>query len=152
VINFLSIVFSIITFISLEATFDTGWKRPENKFDYSNSNRLVIHLNKMPNSNQMKKMLRAFKQIKKESDKAEIKFVIHGPAFELFLAKKKEEKEFLNQGRLFGVQFLACHNTMLNKKIKFTSLYKVKNEDIVPAGLLEVSRLQKQGFSYIKLF
>lgn len=149
-IIFITLLFSLNSFAM--DTFDTGWVRPKNKFDYSDSNKIVIHLNILPNENQLKKMQNAFDHLKEESPNADVKILIHGPAIELMLAKDKTKKEFLDKSQSKGIQFLVCHNTMKKKKIKLKQLYKVKADDVVPAGLLELARLQQMGYSYIRLF
>ena len=50
-----------------------------------------------------------------------------------------------------GVRFLVCRNTLLNNKIDADrDLYGVSRDDIVQAGVAEVSALQARGFAYVR--
>lgn len=49
-----------------------------------------------------------------------------------------------------GVSFLVCANTLSGRGIDYaTQLYDVWEEDIVPSGVAELSRLQAMGYTYI---
>jgi intracellular sulfur oxidation DsrE/DsrF family protein len=48
-----------------------------------------------------------------------------------------------------GVRFLICQNTLAGMHIDWHSLYGVQENDLVPAGVAELSRLQGMGYSYI---
>ena len=50
-----------------------------------------------------------------------------------------------------GVRFNVCSNTLRGKKIDYKKdLYDVKESDIVPSGVAEISKLQLEGYTYIK--
>ncbi len=50
-----------------------------------------------------------------------------------------------------GVNFHVCANTVRGRKVDYESdLYDVSKGDIVPSGVVEVAKLQAQGYSYIK--
>lgn len=50
-----------------------------------------------------------------------------------------------------GVAFQICGVTLKGKQIAFEDdLYDVDEEDIVPSGVAEISRLQGMGYTYIK--
>lgn len=50
-----------------------------------------------------------------------------------------------------NVSFSVCSNTLRGRKIdKDKDLFEVLEEDIVPSGVAEVSRLQGMGYTYIK--
>jgi intracellular sulfur oxidation DsrE/DsrF family protein len=51
--------------------------------------------------------------------------------------------------RAKGVRFMVCRNTMRGMKITPADLYNVKPDDVVPAGVAELARLQGQGWVYI---
>ena len=50
-----------------------------------------------------------------------------------------------------GVDFQVCNNTVKGRKVNYeTDLYDVSAEDIVPSGVAELSKLQAEGYTYIK--
>ena len=49
-----------------------------------------------------------------------------------------------------GVGFQICPNTLRGRQIPRDALYDASNEDIVPSGVAELSRLQQMGYTYIK--
>ena len=50
-----------------------------------------------------------------------------------------------------GVQFQVCNNTIKGRKVSYeTDLYDVSEKDIVPSGVAELSKLQAEGYTYIK--
>jgi intracellular sulfur oxidation DsrE/DsrF family protein len=53
--------------------------------------------------------------------------------------------------RVRGVRFILCGNSLRRRSILATDrLYEVATQDIVDSGLLELVRLQGDGYSYIK--
>jgi intracellular sulfur oxidation DsrE/DsrF family protein len=50
-----------------------------------------------------------------------------------------------------GVRFLVCANTLKGRKVvPDEHLYRVSAGDIVPSGVAELSKLQQEGYTYIK--
>ena len=50
-----------------------------------------------------------------------------------------------------GVAFNICANTLKGKKIDYKkNLYDVHEADIVPSGVAEISKLQQEGYTYVK--
>lgn len=49
-----------------------------------------------------------------------------------------------------GVQFLVCNITLKRNNIALEQLYDVDPADIVPSGIAHLTKLQLQGFAYIK--
>jgi hypothetical protein len=49
-----------------------------------------------------------------------------------------------------GVKFEVCANTLKGRNIPMDALYEVSEEDIVPSGVAEISRLEQLGYTYIK--
>lgn len=50
-----------------------------------------------------------------------------------------------------NVAMHVCNNTLQGRKISYENdLFDVFEEDIVPSGVAELSRLQQMGFTYIK--
>lgn len=82
-----------------------------------------------------------------------VKVVLHGNGVGLLASAKKNEKL---QGAVVSlksqnVEFNVCNNTLRGRKISYEKdLYDVFEEDIVPSGVAELSRLQQMGYTYIK--
>jgi intracellular sulfur oxidation DsrE/DsrF family protein len=49
-----------------------------------------------------------------------------------------------------GVEFKICANTLKGRNVEIDDLYDVSESDIVPSGVAELSKLQGQGYTYIK--
>lgn len=137
-----------------EKVFDTGWKRPEGKFNYSKANKIVVHFNSLADEQKLGKMLHSFQQMRSEIPKLDIKIVVHGEALRVFKEASKNEayKKFIDDARIAGAQFLVCHNSLINMKTRVAELYSVTDADIVPAAIPEIVLLQKKGYSYIRYF
>lgn len=82
----------------------------------------------------------------------DLKVVIHGNGIALLQDAKKTGPLQTQVAKLKSqsVAFNVCANTLKSKKISVDQLYEVFNEDIVPSGVAELSRLQQQGYTYIK--
>ena len=87
----------------------------------------------------------------------DLKVVINGSGIRLLTLA--QELEFDANARLpgaikeakeRGVEFEICYNTLTGRKIKFSELFDAKAEDIIPAGVAEVARLQRMGYAMIK--
>ncbi|MDX5362566.1 MAG: DsrE family protein [Pseudazoarcus pumilus] len=93
----------------------------------------------------------------------EVKVVMHGDGLSLLLYPEDREQTRMKsanadekmQARIAGlkqkgVQFQVCANTLKGREIKLENLYDVRQEDVVPSGVAQLSILQTQGFTYIK--
>jgi intracellular sulfur oxidation DsrE/DsrF family protein len=49
-----------------------------------------------------------------------------------------------------GVNFSICNNTIKGRKVEMTDLYDVSDSDIVPSGVAQLSKLQQEGYTYVK--
>jgi len=81
-------------------------------------------------------------------DTVNIEVVCHGPGIELLTSAKSKFKDQISQLQLKGIDFVACENTMLEKKL-------IKNEMLpnmmfVRMGIGEIILKQEQGWYYIK--
>lgn len=98
------------------------------------------------------------------AENLEVKVVLHGKGLSLLLdpeALKHTKLKYANandniQAKVSGlkdqgVSFSVCANTLKGKKISYQKdLYDVEQNDIVPSGVAELSRLQAMGYTYIK--
>ena len=87
------------------------------------------------------------------AENLDLKVVLHGNGVSL-LKTANEDMNFQSsvinlKGQ--GVKFQVCNNTLTGRKIDYiTDLFDVEEGDIVPSGVAELSRLQAQGYTYIK--
>ncbi|MEH6725899.1 MAG: DsrE family protein [Hyphomicrobiales bacterium] len=87
------------------------------------------------------------------ADNMEIKVVLHGNGLGLLSQAKSNE---LLRGQVLelkgqSVDVHVCNNTLKGRKISYEDdLFDVFEEDIVPSGVAELSRLQQMGYTYIK--
>ena len=87
-------------------------------------------------------------------DRIDMRFVLQGDGIELLqdATRNPDLAATIDQLRAKGVRFLVCRNTLIGRELDpFTALHGVKAEDIVPAGVAEVTALQMQGFAYLRL-
>ncbi|KUO57106.1 MAG: hypothetical protein APF80_05395 [Alphaproteobacteria bacterium BRH_c36] len=86
-------------------------------------------------------------------DNIEVKVVMHGNGVDLL---KQAKSDLTLQGNVSNlktqnVKFEVCANTLKGRKIdKDKDLFEVYDEDIVPSGVAELSRLQQIGYTYVK--
>jgi len=86
-------------------------------------------------------------------DNMEIKVVLHGNGVGLLKSAKGNEKLQMDVTSLKSqaVAFHVCNNTLKGRKIDYNNdLFEVFEDDIVPSGVAELSRLQQMGYTYIK--
>lgn len=87
------------------------------------------------------------------AENMEIKVVLHGNGLGLLMSAKEDDALQTAVASLKGqaVGFQVCNNTLKGRKISYQDdLYDVWEEDIVPSGVAELSRLQQMGYTYIK--
>ena len=87
------------------------------------------------------------------AENIEIKVVLHGNGVGLLKSAKSNEKLQMDVTNLKtqNVAFNVCNNTLVGRKINYeTDLFEVFQDNIVPSGVAELSRLQQMGYTYIK--
>lgn len=87
------------------------------------------------------------------AENMEIKVVLHGNGLGVLMSAKEDDKLQTAVSSLKGqdVSFHVCNNTLKGRKISYSDdLYDTWEEDIIPSGVAELSRLQQMGFTYIK--
>ncbi|EPX82557.1 DsrE family protein [Salipiger mucosus] len=87
------------------------------------------------------------------AENLEVKVVMHGNGLGLLMAAKEDDRLQTSVGSLKSqnVGFNVCANTLKGRNIDYSNdLYDVWEEDIVPSGVAELSKLQQQGYTYIK--
>ncbi len=81
-------------------------------------------------------------------DTVNIEVVCHGPGIELLMSNKSKFSQQINQLQQKGIDFVACENTMLEKKINKIEI--LPNMIFVRMGIGEIILKQEQGWHYIK--
>ena len=87
------------------------------------------------------------------AENMDIKVVLHGNGLGLLMTAKGDDALQTAVSSLKGqnVSFHVCNNTLKGRKISYENdLYDTWDEDIVPSGVAELSRLQQMGYTYIK--
>ena len=87
------------------------------------------------------------------AENMDIKVVLHGNGLGLLMnAKSNDQLEgAVASLKSQNVAFQVCNNTLKGRKISYDKdLFDVYEEDIVPSGVAELSRLQQMGYTYIK--
>jgi intracellular sulfur oxidation DsrE/DsrF family protein len=87
------------------------------------------------------------------AENIDVKVVLHGNGLSLLADAKGNDKMQTTVSSLKGqnVSFHVCNNTLRGREISYENdLYDVWEEDIVPSGVAELSRLQQMGYTYIK--
>jgi intracellular sulfur oxidation DsrE/DsrF family protein len=88
-------------------------------------------------------------------DNLEVKVVLHGNGVGLLKSDRQSRNDKLQMDvtslKTQNVAFNVCNNTLKGRKIDYQNdLFEVFEDDIVPSGVAELSRLQQMGFTYIK--
>ncbi len=87
------------------------------------------------------------------AENLDVKVVLHGNGLGLLIDAKGDDGLQTQVASLKGqnVGFQVCNNTLESRNISYDNdLYDVWEEDIVPSGVAELSRLQLEGYTYIK--
>jgi intracellular sulfur oxidation DsrE/DsrF family protein len=84
---------------------------------------------------------------------AQVEIVAYGPGLNMLRADTSPVKDRLTalKARFPSVIYSACHNTMMGmEKAEGHPIEIVPEARVVPAGVVRLSELQEQGFTYIK--
>lgn len=81
-------------------------------------------------------------------DSVLIEVVAHGPGLDFLTKGKTTQQEKINHFKQLGIMFIACENTMMERKISKESI--IAEAAFVRMGIGEIVRKQEQGWSYIK--
>jgi len=94
-------------------------------------------------------MVTQIKNVLKEDPNTSIEVVCYGPGLMMLVSEKTNvSKEMEELQKSPNVIFAACTNTMRRLKVEKSQL--VPFATIVPVAMLELSKRQQEGWSYIK--
>lgn len=82
-------------------------------------------------------------------DSVAIEVVVHGPGIGMLIMNKTTQREKIGQFSKLGVKFVACENTIRERKIDKSTI--LPDAGFVPMGVGEIVLKQEQGWSYIKV-
>lgn len=81
-------------------------------------------------------------------DDVKMAVVAHGPGIEFLMKEKTTQQKAIAKYKALGIEFIACENTMTNKKISKEAI--ISEATYVVMGIGEVVIRQEKGWSYIK--
>lgn len=83
------------------------------------------------------------------SEQANLRVVANSGGVGFFIKENASEfRDQINALAQSGVRFLICNNTLQKLEMKRSDLLEVP--DVIPSGIVEVVRLQNEGFAYVK--
>ena len=82
------------------------------------------------------------------ADSVVIEVVAHGPGIDFLVKGKTTQQEKIRKFKEMGIQFIACENTMTERKVARESI--IAEAGFVKMGIGEIVRKQEAGWSYIK--
>lgn len=95
-----------------------------------------------------KALMKQLTNIFKAAPNASVEVVCHNNGIKLLHAAHTQQAAKIKELKSRGVDFVACENTMRERKIKKEDL--LPDIRTVPAGIIEIVMKQEQGWSYIK--
>jgi uncharacterized protein len=81
-------------------------------------------------------------------DSVVIEVLAHGPGLDFLTKGKTTQQEKITHFKQMGIAFIACENTMMERKIPKESI--IAEAAFVRMGIGEIVRKQEEGWSYIK--
>lgn len=110
---------------------------------------LILHIDSKEDS-AMKMVLRNANNYLKAlpEEKFELVIVANGGGVVHFVPEHKEFEEIGLELSQRGVKFKLCANALADHNLTKAQMWPIC--EIVPAGLVEIVRLQRTGFAYIK--
>lgn len=87
-----------------------------------------------------------------EDSPLEIKVLMHGSGISLLQHARSDPdlRSTVNTLKLQDVRFLVCGNSLASRGLEREDLHEVAEQDVVPSGIGELTRLQRAGYTYIK--
>lgn len=118
-------------------------------FGQSSDYKVVFDITSASPANQ-RQVVRNVELIKSTNPDAQIEVVVYGQALSLLQKDTspfvEEIKKLVSQN---GIAFNACHHSMERNKISTSQL--ITGVGVVPDGIYEIVKKQKEGWGYIKI-
>ena len=96
-----------------------------------------------------KAMVRQIGHILEEAPNTKIEVVCHSAGLPFLVTAQTNQAAKIQDLRAKGVTFMACENTMRDRKVAPTDL--VPECGTVPSGMVEIIDKQQNGWAYIKV-
>ena len=84
----------------------------------------------------------------------ELRVVMHGAGVDLLRRAAHGEAQvaaMIDNLKLAGVRFEICRITLQRNGYRLDEMYDAVEADLVASGVVQVCRLQQQGFAYVKI-
>ncbi|WP_417207736.1 DsrE family protein [Antarctobacter sp.] len=138
---------AVALFVTPDASFAEGYGKQK----------VVYHINYLGGEND-KAYRGAMRNIQNHInavgvENVDIKVVLHGNGVSMLKSAKADDtlQTVIGGLKSQNVTFNVCNNTLVGRKIDYSNdLYDVWEDDIVPSGVAELSKLQQEGYTYIK--
>ncbi len=95
-----------------------------------------------------KMVMRQLSNTLEAAPNAQLEVICFGPGINLLVASKTKFEEKINGFPKQNVKFLACENTLKDRKIDKKEI--IKSAGFVPVAILAIAKRQQKGWSYIK--
>ena len=108
---------------------------------------VVVHLNEATPEKHASVLLNISNLLNEMGDETRVELVVHGPALSVVVAESPHSakvSDLLSR----GVTVAACANTMRGMNISAETL--IEGVHVVPSGVAELVRRQRQGWAYIR--
>ena len=99
-------------------------------------------------TNVHKMMIRQLGNVLAGAPNSKIEVVCHGPGINVLMTKQTIVHPKVTELKNKGIKFIACENTMKEKKITKEEI--IPEAAFVKVGILEIVTKQEEGWSYIR--
>ena len=79
---------------------------------------------------------------------AEVEVVVQGAGIDLLTTTKSKYSSSVAEWTVKGIQFSACNNTMIHRKMSKADL--LPQAVVVPSAIIELTLKQEEGWAYVK--
>ncbi|MBX7241100.1 MAG: DsrE family protein [Bacteroidia bacterium] len=117
-------------------------------FAQKKKHKIVFQFTNAQDTMQQKAFTNQLKNITTHWPDAQIEVVAYNHGIEYLMTSKSKHIEAIRELKSKGVRFVACENTMKQRKITKEDL--IPEAETVPAGIAEIVEKQEKGWSYIK--
>ena len=95
-----------------------------------------------------KNLMKQLRNMKEAAPTMQLEVVCHGPGMDMLMDDRSVVKEKVKEFAGRGIVFLACENTMAERKLDRTKV--LPEAGFVKAGIIHIVERQEEGWSYIK--
>lgn len=99
-------------------------------------------------TNVHKMVVRQIGNLLAAAPKSKVEVVCHANGISMLMTAQTKVQPKISELKMKGVAFIACENTMLDKKI--TKAEIIPEAGYVKVGILEIVQKQEEGWSYLR--